>query len=81
MKCPCEECISLAICNNTIKDMPEPKVRTLAIVRQCHDLFCYLNYEDHMKTPGKLIYYSETEIRINIARQLYGLVGRGNYEK
>jgi len=73
MKCPCEECISFAICNNTIKDMPKPKVKALATVRQCYDLLYYLNYEDHMKNPGKLIYYNETEIRINTARQLYGL--------
>ena len=74
-KCPCEECISYAICNSIINDMSSPKVRRLVDARDCFDLFHYLNYEEPLGS-GIFLFISEADVRINTTRQLYGLDSR-----
>ena len=41
-KCPCIECISLAICNAKIKQMDEPDVTRFLTKKKCEDLSTYL---------------------------------------
>ena len=67
-KCPCEECISFAICNSVMRNIED--VTHLAIERDCTMLSKYVLEEDHN------IYFK----KINIARKLYNLplVSRGD---
>jgi len=65
-KCPCEKCISLAICNNIIRDMPKPEVTRHSERRQCCDLQEYLGVDEENRRP---LYQDQ----INTTRKLFGL--------
>ena len=74
MKCPCEECISYAICNSMVKAMNTPDVCQLSIYKNCPDLKVYLNVHeaDHNSTY-------EDSCRINYTRDIFGLDSLPNF--
>ena len=61
MKCPCEECISFAICNSVMKEIMD--ISHLTIERDCIILRRYIQEKDSD------LYYE----KINAARKLYNL--------
>jgi hypothetical protein len=67
-KCPCEKCISFAICNSIMKKIMD--VTHLSIERNCSAISKYIKEEDPTS------YYK----KVNIARKLYKLppIRRGN---
>jgi len=66
IKCPCEECISLAICNSSIRKMTKPDVCQYSILRKCEELKMYINF--YAKSE------SEMDIsNIDNARRVFGL--------
>lgn len=67
-KCPCEECVSFAICNSTIKDMTVPTIANLSTTRGCNELLEFI----HMNKKG-YVYVHSNKREINIARRLFGL--------
>lgn len=62
MKCPCEECISFAICNMKIKE----SVGQHSVMRECCDLQEYLGLNRQFRRRS----YRD---QINFARKLFGL--------
>jgi len=61
MKCPCEQCISFAICNSMMKKIMD--VSHLSIEKDCSTLRKYIQEEDHT------LYFK----KVNVARKLYNL--------
>ena len=61
MKCPCEQCISFAICNSIMKKVED--VTHLSMEKNCSALSDYVREEDNT------MYYK----KINVARKLYKL--------
>ena len=53
MKCPCEECISYAICNARLKEMEEPDVVKLSSRVNCVSLRSYVCDGTSMSTIRK----------------------------
>jgi len=53
MKCPCEKCISYAICNAVLKEMEDPDVVTLSSDANCISLRNYLCNGRSMSTVRK----------------------------
>ena len=43
IKCPCEECISFAICNSNIRKMHRPDVCQHSLSRKCKELQEYIS--------------------------------------
>lgn len=68
MKCPCEQCISFAICKMELRAFT-PNVSSYSEIRNCHDLQNYLGVHDHKMNRRSLYQH-----QINVARKLYGLV-------
>ena len=53
MKCPCKECISLAICYNKIREMEDPDVISFAVYeRSCRSLRKYLKGSSRKTAHG-----------------------------
>ncbi len=69
MKCPCEQCISFAICNSIMKKIED--VTHLSIEKNCSSLSKYVREADNA------MYYK----KINVARKLYKLpaIGRAGF--
>ena len=65
MKCPCEECISFAICNSIIKDMEVPDVSHLSLDKDCYELKDFLG----MDLSDRKLFKKD----INTARKIFGL--------
>ena len=65
MKCPCEGCISFAICNSIIKDMKVPDVSWLSLDKDCYALKDFLGMD---LSDRKLL-----KKYINTARKIFGL--------
>ncbi len=65
MKCPCEQCISFAICSAKLKAFM-PNVSQYSEIRKCHDLREYLGID---VTNRRRLYQDQ----INTTRKLYGL--------
>jgi len=66
MKCPCEECISFAICK--IKALETNDVTHLSVKQKCHTLQEYIHY-----STKELQFSMRTKSKINVARKLFGL--------
>ena len=45
-KCPCEECITYAMCNARLKEMTRPEICVLAKEVDCKVLISYINLLD-----------------------------------
>jgi len=65
MKCPCEKCISFAICNSIIKDMKVPDVSGLSLDKDCCALKDFLGMD---LSDRKLL-----KKDIDTARKIFGL--------
>ena len=66
IKCPCEECISFAICNSSIRIMARPDVCQHSLSRKCKELQAYINI------------YAESESEMDLSnidntRRIFGL--------
>ncbi len=64
-KCPCEDCISFAICSIELK-ASYINVTLYSEIRQCYDLQEYLGVDKENRRP---LYQDQ----INTTRKLYGL--------
>lgn len=75
MKCPCEECISLAICNGIIKSMENPDITRFTIKKKCRDLTDFLNIYEQALTKGFPEGSSRLEYKkkVNKARVIFKL--------
>lgn len=65
-KCPCIECISFAICNTNIRNMPKPDVCQHAILRKCKELKVYINIYAEKDSDLDIL-------NIDNARRIFGL--------
>ena len=63
MKCPCEECISFAICKIEVNSMETPDVTQHSMARQCETLMQYIRIKDRRLYEPKVV----------ITRKLFGL--------
>jgi len=69
IKCPCEECITYAICRVEVRRMINPNVSQLSLIKECELLMKYLRIaRDHSCEKGN-------EKFIDIARRQFGLSG------
>ena len=68
-KCPCEECITYAMCRAEVRRMPNPNVSQLSDIKQCEPLRKYLRIN---KPHGC---ESGNEKFIDTARITFGLSG------
>jgi hypothetical protein len=83
-KCPCEECISFAICNARIKEMEDPDVTRFSFNVDCDLLLDYINPELE-PTAYYVVYNIGNEkfryrARINEARTLFKILPNGSDE-
>ena len=68
MKCPCEECISFAICNIEVKGMKPIDVISLALHKNCLALYEFLNL-DRLDDDEHLTVFNQEEI--NYTKKLF----------
>jgi hypothetical protein len=67
MKCPCEECISFAICNAQIKSMGIPSVINHAIYKKCSTLHKFMK----LNAEKSFTKFNQTEV--NYTRMIFKL--------
>jgi hypothetical protein len=78
MKCPCEECISLAICNAKLKAMVRPEICVLSKVINCNELNKYIGVFV-IAGGSRLDSYSDLNYnRIEDVRSTFGLEPANN---
>lgn len=60
MKCPCEQCISYAICNAKLKEMSIPEICTLTKEINCEALKDYIKLLDQLNVRYDRIDHTRT---------------------
>ena len=75
IKCPCEECISFAICNSIIRDQQVPDVSQFSLDRNCEQLKEFVGMG--LPIPNRELFREY----INNARKVFGLEELFPYEK
>ena len=65
MKCPCEQCISFAICNSIIRDKEVPDVSQHSLDKDCYELQQFLG----MGLGDRKLCKKD----VNNARKIFGL--------